>query len=102
MANQRLGISASATAPQGGRLREAAPISSWAKARERLAWLFVTPALLVVILVAIYPLVRTFQLSFTNARLGATSDPRWIGLENYERLWRDDQFWSSLKNTIIF
>jgi trehalose/maltose transport system permease protein len=102
MANQRLGISASAAAPQGGRLREAAPISSWAKARERLAWLFVAPALLVVILVAIYPLVRTFQLSFTNARLGATSDPRWIGLENYERLWRDDQFWSSLKNTVIF
>ena len=100
MANQKLGISAAA--PASGRLREHAPTSSWAKARERLAWLFVAPAILVVIIVAIYPLIRTFQLSFTNARLGATTKTRWIGLENYERLWRDDQFWTSLKNTIIF
>jgi trehalose/maltose transport system permease protein len=100
MANQRLGISAAA--PASGRLREHAPTSSWAKARERLAWLFVAPAILVVIIVAIYPLIRTFQLSFTNARLGATTKTRWIGLENYERLWRDDQFWTSLKNTIVF
>jgi trehalose/maltose transport system permease protein len=102
MANQQLGISASEAAPAGGRLREMAPTSSWAKARERLAWLFVAPAILVVIIVAIYPLIRTFQLSFTNARLGATTKTRWIGLENYERLWRDDQFWTSLKNTIVF
>jgi trehalose/maltose transport system permease protein len=100
MANQRLGISAAA--PASGRLREHAPTSSWAKARERLAWLFVAPAILVVIIVAIYPLIRTFQLSFTNARLGATTKTRWIGLENYERLWRDDQFWTSLKNTVVF
>jgi trehalose/maltose transport system permease protein len=102
MANHRLGITASATAPAGGRIREMAPISSWAKARERLAWLFVAPAILVVIVVAIYPLLRTFQLSFTNARLGATTETRWVGLANYERLWNDDQFWTSLKNTVIF
>jgi len=64
--------------------------------------MFVAPAILVVIIVAIYPLIRTFQLSFTNARLGAATETRWIGLDNYTRLWRDDQFWESLKNTIVF
>jgi len=102
MANQRLGIAASAAAPAGGRLRETAPTSSWAKARERMAWLFVAPAVLVVIVVAIYPLARTVQLSFTNARLASTSATEWVWFENYERLWRDDDFWNALQNTIVF
>jgi trehalose/maltose transport system permease protein len=102
MANQRLGISASATAPAGGRIRETAPTSSWAKARERMAWLFVAPAVLVVIVVAIYPLFRTVQLSFTNARLASTRETEWVGIENYERLWRDDDFWNALQNTLVF
>ena len=102
MANRQLGIAASAAAPAGGRLRETAPTSSWAKARERMAWLFVAPAILVVIVVAIYPLLRTFYLSFTNARLASTSGTDWVGLANYERLWRDDDFWNALQNTLVF
>ena len=102
MASERLGISASATAPAGGRLRETAPVSEWAKARERLAWLFVSPALLVVAIVAIYPLIKTFQLSFTNARLGLGKKTEWVGLDNYRYLYHDQKFFDSLKHTIQF
>src|SRR5687768_11529176 len=100
MANHRLGISASATAPAGGRIRETAPSSSWAKARERMAWLFVAPAVLAVLVVAVYPLVQTFRLSLTNSRIDRAREVRYVGLENYERLWNDDQWWESLKNTL--
>jgi trehalose/maltose transport system permease protein len=102
MASERLGISASATAPAGGRLRETAPVSEWAKARERLAWLFVAPSLIVVAIVAIYPLVKTFQLSFTNARLGLGLETKWVGLDNYRYLYNDQKFIDSLKHTIQF
>jgi trehalose/maltose transport system permease protein len=102
MASERLGVSASAAAPASGRLRETAPISEWAKARERLAWLFVAPALIVVAVVAIYPLIRTFQLSFTNARLGIGHKTEWVGLDNYRYIFNDTKFIHSIIHTVQF
>lgn len=67
-----------------------------------MAWLFVLPAILVVLIVAIYPLFKTVQLSFTNARLASTRATEWVGFENYQRLWNDDDFWNALKNTLVF
>ncbi len=101
MGNQRLGIAA-APAGNPGKLKEAAPTSQWAKNRERLAWLFVAPAVIVVAIVAIYPLFRTFQLSFTNARLGSGRETSYVGLDNYRYVLDDDAFWTSLKHTLQF
>jgi trehalose/maltose transport system permease protein len=78
------------------------PQSGWARARERLAWYLVTPSVLVVIIVAIYPLFQTFRLSFTNARFGSTRPERYIGFDNYRRLWNDNDFISALGHTIQF
>src|SRR5690606_6039013 len=69
---------------------------------ERFAWALVLPSLLVVAIVAFYPLYRTFRLSFTNARLGSLEEPRWLGLLNYEYLFNDDLFRSALWQTTIF
>ncbi len=79
-----------------------APQSSWARARERLAWLLVAPSLLVVAIVAVYPLFQTFRLSFTNARLASSREVEYIGFTNYQRLFEDSQFISALWHTIIF
>ena len=48
------------------------------------AWLLVAPALLFILVIVAWPLLETFRLSFTNARLGGES---YVGLENYEKLW---------------
>ena len=79
-----------------------APQSGWAKARERLAWLMVLPSLIVVALIAIYPLIQTFRLSFTNARFGSSTADKYIGWKNYDRLFQDPIFISSLKHTVYF
>ncbi|MDP9369406.1 MAG: sugar ABC transporter permease [Chloroflexota bacterium] len=79
-----------------------APQSSWAKARERLAWLLVAPSLLVVAIVAVYPLFQTFRLSLTNARLASSREVEYVGLRNYQRLFEDSQFISALWHTIVF
>ncbi|MBA2518255.1 MAG: sugar ABC transporter permease [Chloroflexia bacterium] len=78
------------------------PRSGWAKARERLAWYLVAPSLLVVILVALYPLVQTIRLSFTNARFGSPRPESYVGVDNYVRLLNDNVFISAFGHTIVF
>ncbi|HYJ12922.1 MAG TPA: sugar ABC transporter permease [Thermomicrobiales bacterium] len=80
----------------------AAPKTAVGRQQERLGWLLVLPCLLVVFLVAIYPLFETFRLSFTNTRLASAREVRNVGWDNYRRLFEDDQWWRSLQNTLIF
>jgi len=70
-------------------------------ARRRTVWQFVLPALLLLALVAGFPLARTIELSFTDARLGE-SVWSWVGLENYRAVLTDPGWWSSVGNTLFF
>ncbi len=78
------------------------PKSAWAKQRERLAWLLVAPSVLVVAVVALYPLVQTFRLSFTNARFGSARAEEYVGFANYQRILSDDIFRTALSHTVVF
>lgn len=78
------------------------PQSSWAKSRERLAWVMVLPSILIVAVVALYPLLQSFRLSFTNARLASNRAVENIGLNNYRYLWENDTFRIAFKNTVKF
>ena len=78
------------------------PQSGWMKARERLAWLLVAPSVLVVALVALYPLFQSFRLSFTNARFGSARPEQYVGFDNYVRLFNDNTFIAALGHTITF
>lgn len=56
------------------------------EASSRSAWNLLLPTLIVLLVVALRPLEKTFIASLTNARF-ATNDPvSFIGLENYARL----------------
>lgn len=78
------------------------PQASWAKSRERLGWLMVLPSILIVAIVALYPLVESFRLSFTNARLASNRAVDNIGLNNYRYLWESDTFRTAFQNTLKF
>lgn len=80
----------------------APPQSTLAKQRERVAWLLVLPSLLVVAIVALYPLIETFRLSFTNTRLASAREPRNVGFENYQSLLTEDAFRAALGHTVVF
>jgi trehalose/maltose transport system permease protein len=60
------------------------------------------PTVLVVAVVALYPLANVFYLSMTNARLGSLNEPRFIGLANYEQILRNPTFLSALNHTLVF
>jgi len=77
--------------------------SRLAARRTRTAWLFLLPSLLVLLVVAAYPLWRTFQLSFYQVSiLQFPLQPEWVGLDNYRFLLADPYWWISLKNTAVF
>ena len=82
-----------------GRVRRRAGIES---SRARTAWLMIIPTLLVVALVAGYPLFRTIQLSFTDANFATLGSDRAVGFANYTSLFQDEVWWTAVRNTLIF
>ncbi|MBW3068155.1 MULTISPECIES: sugar ABC transporter permease [unclassified Actinomyces] len=69
----------------------------------RTAWLMSAPALLLLTLFLGIPIVLTFALSFTNARLISPNPPEFIGLSNFIRAFSSDPtFIRSLTNTAFF
>lgn len=72
-------------------------------ARNKLAiapWLFLSPALL---FFAIYVIIPIFQsLSISLYEWNGLSEARWVGFENYQKLWTDPKFWISLKNNVLW
>lgn len=108
--------------PRPGAGRRSGPrgiASRLAVARVRLpegafAALLVAPALLVILAVALFPLLYSLWLSFTDVNLLRATGPaievfgvriplfRFVGLQNYARILADPLYWSSLGRTLYF
>jgi multiple sugar transport system permease protein len=69
---------------------------------QKIGWLLIIPALLILALVFIYPIARAFWLSLFAQNLGTQLQPVFAGLANYQRIIGDGRFWRSLSNTAIF
>lgn len=63
-------------------------------------YLSVLPALLLVAVLLLIPMVQNLYYSFTS--WDAIGIPQWIGLDNYIELLRDTNFFVSLVNTVIW
>ena len=70
--------------------------------RARTAWLFVTPMLVAVALVAAWPLGRTIAFSFTDAYLSDIDNWQAIGFANYVALSQDPLWWQAVATTLAF
>ena len=79
-----------------------APASHLSRARVRSAWLFLSPMLLVLALVAGWPLARTFWFGLTDANLADLSAARFVGLKNFAYLLTDPDWWQAVRNTLLF
>ncbi|TVU88584.1 carbohydrate ABC transporter permease [Vreelandella titanicae] len=99
-------------APAGARSFTTKPRRGTKVRRQRVkaAWLFLAPMLIALTLVAGWPLVRTFFLSFTDASLSDLGAANLIGFENYlvydDGRWygvlADSVWWQSVWNTVYF
>ena len=63
-------------------------------------WGMITPAVLLIGLFGLVPVVWSFVLSFEHNDL--TSPGTFVGLKNYRNLLRDPLFASSVRNTIVY
>ena len=68
-----------------------------------IAWAFVTPTILLLLAVNIFPLIWTIRLSFTNFRANRpNAEVEWVGLRNYERILTDEDVWQTMQATAHF
>ncbi|MDR3470248.1 MAG: sugar ABC transporter permease [Devosia sp.] len=63
-------------------------------------YLYFIPGALGFLLIVLIPQIANFVISFTVWK--GIGLPRWAGLQNYQRLLTDDQFWGSMIHTLLF
>ncbi|HHW78346.1 MAG TPA: sugar ABC transporter permease [Xanthomonadaceae bacterium] len=86
------------------------PKSELTRGRVRAAWLFLTPMLILLLMVAGWPLLRTIWFSFTDANLSDLGSAQFVGFENYlaysDGEWygvlADGEWWNAVWNTLKF
>jgi multiple sugar transport system permease protein len=62
----------------------------------------IIPALAVVAVLIVVPMIYSFSLSLTNMNLLKPASTQFIGFRNYIRLFQDEIFWRAFWNTILF
>ncbi|WP_205325270.1 carbohydrate ABC transporter permease [Glycomyces sp. YM15] len=82
-------------APLGGRRRVESP-----KHRTAIAAAFLAPALIVLGLFTIWPMLSALRLSFTDA--SGFGEPEWVGLENYIEVFTDPDLLGAVTNTALY
>jgi trehalose/maltose transport system permease protein len=89
--------------------------SQFAKQQERLAYYLLAPTLILIFVVAAWPLYQAVRLSFTNERLGRPGQGEYVGFKNYTallgefteradgstRFKYDKDFYEAVINTVI-
>lgn len=98
------------TAQTAGRVASAvpAPTSAGGGARRRrrnealVAYALITPALLAFVLFMAIPMLLTLVLSLFNWTGISLGSLDFAGLDNYRKLFADQQFWGALQNNVLF
>ena len=62
--------------------------------------MFITPALIGFTFFYLLPTIRAFYIGLTNWSL--LRAPKWVGLDNYIRLFQDEKFWKSIWVTFLY
>jgi len=76
-----------------------------ARPRRRLRllpYVLALPIILYEVGLIIYPIGQGIYGSFQQIQLAANIPPKWIGLDNYRRMFNDPAFWLVMQTTLIF
>lgn len=65
------------------------------------AWLFLLPSFIFLVLFTFYPIIKTLFLSFFQSNL-STTEPVFVGLDNFKMLMEDEVFRKTLINNFWF
>jgi multiple sugar transport system permease protein len=70
-------------------------------AARREAYMFASPALFLILVFIIFPLLYSFYLTFQNYDLAIGPPAEYVGVENYQEMLLDTRFWRAWLNTFI-
>ena len=77
-------------------------VTERARAERRLAWMLCAPAIAVMALVAVYPIVYAIYLSFQRYDLRFPADKTWVGIDNYTTILSStDLWWQAFGITVL-
>ena len=62
----------------------------------------VSPSLIVIVIVAAYPIIYAIWLSLHQYSVIHPGLSRWVGLDNYKDAVTSSSFWSAVKTTFVF
>jgi multiple sugar transport system permease protein len=85
----------------GARTPPRARVTDRSRSEERLAWKLVAPAIVVMLAVTAYPILRALYLSLFQYRATAPDDREFLGLENYLTVLTDPLWWRDVWNTVV-
>src|SRR5262250_2414400 len=83
-----------------GRPRFADRVRAWLDREAILGPVFVTPSLLLLLLLVAYPFLMALYFSLSNAFIGRPS--QFIGIQNFIKLWESDAFRQTFQNAFVF
>src|SRR3954466_4615574 len=85
-------------------IRAPAPAKQRSKGipERRLARLMVSPSLILIALVAAYPIAYAVWLSLHEYSVRVAGLSRWAGFKNYSTALQTPEFWDAVKTTFIF
>jgi multiple sugar transport system permease protein len=93
--------SATALAQQNRTARRASGFVGWLLSPERRGPLLITPAIVTLFVVNIFPLLWSFGLSFYEYKANRIAPPVFAGLANYRYVLTDPEIWIRFGNTAV-
>ena len=70
---------------------------------KAIAWIFVTPTILLLLAINIYPLFYAISMSFTNFYANKIGkEIKWVGLKNYIKVLGKESVWERMQITANF
>ncbi len=80
----------------------ATPLKKKFTIRKAVPWFFLAPALILILIFYVYPIIQTVNISFSDYNILNPEGSEFIGLENYQRIGQDPVVPLALWNTLLY
>src|SRR3954453_15301395 len=74
-------------------------IRSELRRSNKWAYVFIAPLLIDFLIFTVYLVIRVAAMSFQDISFGQVT---WVGLQHFQEVLGDPQFWNAMKNTTLF
>lgn len=72
------------------------------KSERKAAYIFVIPAVILLLAFLVYPAMQTVRYAFTDYNIMRPDRIKFCGINNFVEIFYDDNFWIAVKNTVYF